>query len=1420
MSKVSIILAVALAAMALLVVVPTTVVAFDDATELGFEDLQADELPTTTGDLADTVDVDDIMQLDSSVVQSTEPSVPSASELMRFASVRDDANSTNSTAYVNGTMHSNHTIVMNGVPNNVTNSSSYQNTFKAGRHYGPPRLLIEDVNLPARCVAWGYPNSMISFDSARYRYDGHGEFVMFKQESAHEEVRILQRRATNVSHVYAVGFKSGDDIATIRLGPQTNATGELKVIVTVNGKVVDPDINPAVASFMFLSQGYFHRNNRILSMQNSRGTRVAVSVHRWSELTHMNVYLQTGSASWNATTGLCGTFNLDSADDFTTRDGSVASSAGSFAKSWGQNTEKSTFFSSFEPSAEAAVADEKPIKASDYAVDARALQQANRVCAAFTAEIKDECAMNVLVGGLDAVEEVAHVQVVSTEGQLVPDTDAAKCVKGDFTLGDWTPFGVCSAVCGHGVENRTRTVLKSGAQCGTIYQLRSCEQACEHIGLWGKCVSYGAGHIVTFDRDNYDYQGTGEYLMYRHTAHREQVHVTKYRPFKDAQFSYTSGVSFKFGNDVFSMQLLAPTYDHVVFRYNGEYVVPQSSRILYGFFTVSQTGKFGVPGQRYIVEVRVPGGTTLTASFHEYKDMDQMNAYIEVPGSKIGETDGLCGNFNFNPADDRVSFFTGRVDLNASTSGFSWNVNRNQSLFTDPAPDAAAPVISRLVPLNMPNSKVDKDTARANCMDVQNELRIACEIDILAADTSAMGTIRDVTTILGEYRVTVPETSLTCVKQLGTSLGAAGDFSTECSAKCGPGSLDRHRNIIAANGSSCGFLTEHKFCEITPCPQDCVLTAFSNWTECSAKCGEGTQFRNRSVLLAAAHGGHPCLDLKESKTCKIRDCCQYTKWGQWSSCNAGLMARNRQIVAGSECGPTREVKACCEVGNWGAWGPCLGGFRTRSRNVVGAAECGNKIERKPCCEVSGWGEWSACVDGSQHREREVVGAETCGAKKEQRACCNIGQWSEWGSCTNGQQQRRRLVTGANSCATVHERSQARECCIIGNFTAWSTCHNGKQTRSRLVVGAKSCGSTSEERPCCLVGDWSDWDICVNGKQKRSRVIVGDANCGARVQTQKCCQVGKWTAWSKCDDGKKSRTRWVKGHERCHYEHQAKEVKLCCQIEAWSTWSSCSDEGIIRRTRKVAGVSECNQTNIASTEEKPCCKVGEWNDWSKCNGLGQMSRSRNVSGHARCSKEVPAKETKACCYVSDWGEWTDCIRGIKRRERRVAGHDECFKQNPRIESVKCGGDDTAAVNSTQSTTTGTTNTTAQKPAAVNETVFTRKPLADSAACACPCVAPCTQVCHNSCNKTQGHRVEADIKPNSPPATMKFRQVKQSTNDETVDMNTLNAGLDAEDLVGLGDAAPVAQVQQHEKEPAAPDMNFKVSDSDVSDFFSFF
>ena len=151
---------------------------------------------------------------------------------------------------------------------------------------------------------------------------------------------------------------------------------------------------------------------------------------------------------------------------------------------------------------------------------------------------------------------------------------------------------------------------------------------------------------------------------------------------------------------------------------------------------------------------------------------------------------------------------------------------------------------------------------------------------------------------------------------------------SQCTASCGVGSRRRARSVSAAAtgaGARCAHLAERVVCGVRPCPIDCVLGAWSEWTLCSTTCAAGELRRYRPTAVPALGGGAPCTATVESRPCLGDVCpidCQVSAWTEWGQCSAscapgGKQLRTRRVIAlpfgGTRryiCLPRQDLHAC------------------------------------------------------------------------------------------------------------------------------------------------------------------------------------------------------------------------------------------------------------------------------------------------------------------------------------------------------------------------------------------------------------------------------------------------------------------------------------------------------------------------------
>lgn len=422
-----------------------------------------------------------------------------------------------------------------------------------------------------------------------------------------------------------------------------------------------------------------------------------------------------------------------------------------------------------------------------------------------------------------------------------------------------------------------------------------------------------------------------------------------------------------------------------------------------------------------------------------------------------------------------------------------------------------------------------------------------------------------------------------------------------CDATCGPGRRRSSRVVLAFPRNANGRVLQHlctdserfEACQGPPCPVDCQVTAWGEWTSCTVTCGGGQQQRQRSIVRQASNGGKECPSLSETQSCGSYPCpvdCEMSPWSEWSRCSAlcgeGQSFRTRRILSaasvdppGLACGPVRQEAVCfspfgpcasdCVLGSWGEWTECSalcgGGTRQRFRRVEAFAVGGgrpctdSKEEAEACnlhdcaseCRVSEWSDWTECsspcapADGSEatrSRYREVLrepfppGTAQCPPLEEvQRGCnadipcpvdCTYTAWTSWGECQGecgvGRQERTRRILseasfGGEPCKNTIETADCSleepcvDDCLLGEWGEWgqcsATCGGGYKRRHREVQeapanGGAPCGALEEFEPCaefscfgsdCEVSDWGEWGACSKecggGVHTRERQIV-------------------------------------------------------------------------------------------------------------------------------------------------------------------------------------------------------------------------------------------------------------------------------------------------------------------------------------------
>jgi hypothetical protein len=129
-------------------------------------------------------------------------------------------------------------------------------------------------------------------------------------------------------------------------------------------------------------------------------------------------------------------------------------------------------------------------------------------------------------------------------------------------------------------------------------------------------------------------------------------------------------------------------------------------------------------------------------------------------------------------------------------------------------------------------------------------------------------------------------------------------------------------------GKACAMLSKGTSCNRFQCPVDCKMNQWSSaWSTCSDACGGGVQFKHRSIITAAQHGGVSCdiNALEKARNCNSHPCpvdCVY-EFQPWNECSkscktpeevAGIQWKYVVIMqepmhGGDEC-PIKTARTC------------------------------------------------------------------------------------------------------------------------------------------------------------------------------------------------------------------------------------------------------------------------------------------------------------------------------------------------------------------------------------------------------------------------------------------------------------------------------------------------------------------------------
>lgn len=255
-----------------------------------------------------------------------------------------------------------------------------------------------------------------------------------------------------------------------------------------------------------------------------------------------------------------------------------------------------------------------------------------------------------------------------------------------------------------------------------------------------------------------------------------------------------------------------------------------------------------------------------------------------------------------------------------------------------------------------------------------------------------------------------------------------------CSISCGTGMRSRERYVkqFPEDGSVCTLPTEEtEKCTVNEdcSPSSCLMTEWGEWDECSATCGMGMRKRHRMVKMSPADGSVCKAETTQAEKCMMPEChtipCLLSPWSEWSDCSVtcgkGTRTRQRTLKSLAELGDCNEeleqVEKCmlpecpidCELTEWSQWSECNKscgkGHMIRTRMIqmepqFGGAPCPETVQRKKCrirkCLRNPSVQKLRWREARESRRSEQLREESDG---EQFPGCKMRPWTTWSECT-------------------------------------------------------------------------------------------------------------------------------------------------------------------------------------------------------------------------------------------------------------------------------------------------------------------------------------------------------------------------------------------------------------------------------------
>ncbi|CAD7081728.1 unnamed protein product [Hermetia illucens] len=423
------------------------------------------------------------------------------------------------------------------------------------------------------------------------------------------------------------------------------------------------------------------------------------------------ISIEANAGLWNRTSGLCGTLDMSSHNDFMSRDGSTASTIKTFIDSWKivDDRDKCTMESLEEFRKEKECTSDEEIEAAKFCTKLLGTEQLQECLAEFDKALLAEYCM----------EEYCNCHSEDNPSNCNCNAFSVfvkECqFKGNQLRNGWRSSEVCpmkcdkervympcgpatDTSCGSAVENAVVESCNEGCFCpeGTLQHQGKCipiDQCpcrlrnkvfeagsevkkdcntclckngiwtCTDISCGARCSAVGDPHYITFDGRRFDFMGKcSYYLMKTLNISIESENIVCPGSISESMnFEPTSAIGMPSCTKSVTIR----------FEINGKEIavtLDQGNAIYVNNKQVTEYPKVVGNG---ILTIRKASTIIISVDFADGLRVwwDGMTrVYIDAPSSYRGKTQGLCGTFNSNMQDD---FLTPEGDIENSVEPFA-----------------------------------------------------------------------------------------------------------------------------------------------------------------------------------------------------------------------------------------------------------------------------------------------------------------------------------------------------------------------------------------------------------------------------------------------------------------------------------------------------------------------------------------------------------------------------------------------------------------------------------------------------------------------------------------------------------------------------------------------------------------------------